>query len=79
MIGLALLAGGVLGLRFRIGPVLTATAVVFALSLGIRIGEDGDAVAALAVAALCASITQVVAFLVQVLKHALLGCARARA
>lgn len=79
MIGLALLAGGILGLRFRIGLVLTATAVVFVLDLGIQIREGSDAATALAAAALYASVTQVVAFLVLVLKHAFDARAGARA
>jgi hypothetical protein len=79
MIGLALLAGVILGLRFRIGLVLAATVVVLALSLGIQIRDDSDAATALAMAALCAGVTQVVAFLVLVLKHALVGRTGARA
>jgi hypothetical protein len=79
MIGLALLAGVILGLRFRIGLVLTATAAVFALSAGIQIGDDGEAAAALAVAGLCAGVTQVAAFLVLILKHAFDPGAGARA
>lgn len=79
MIGLALLAGVILGLRFRIGLVLTATAVVLALSLGIQIREGSDAATALAVAALVAGVSQVVGFLVLVLKHAIVGRVGARA
>ena len=79
MIGLALLAGVILGLRFRIGLVLTATAVVLALGVGIQIRDDSDAATALAGAALYAGVTQVVAFLVLVLKHAFDGRAGARA
>jgi hypothetical protein len=79
MIGLALLAGAILGLRFRIGLVLAATAAVFALGLGVRLHVDGGAAMALAGAALGASLTQVVAFLVQVLKAVLVSGAGARA
>jgi hypothetical protein len=79
MIGLALLAGVILGLRFRIGLVLTATAVVLASGLGIQIRDDSDAATALAGAALYAGVTQVVGFLVLVLKHAFHGRAGARA
>jgi hypothetical protein len=79
MIGLALLAGVILGFRFRIGLVLTATALVFLLTLGLQIGAGSGAAAALAIAALCASIAQVVAFLVHVVKYTLDGRAKARA
>jgi hypothetical protein len=79
MIGLALLAGVILGLRFRIGLVLTATAIVLALGVGIQIRDDGDAATALAAAALYAIDTQVVAFLVLLLKHAFVGRAGASA
>ena len=77
MIGLALLAGVILGLRFRIGLVLTATAAVLALDLGIEIGEDREAATVLAGAALYASVIQVVALLVHVLKDSLKGRAGA--
>jgi hypothetical protein len=73
MIGLALLVGVILGLRFRVGLVLTATAAVLALDLGIGIGEGSAAAAVLARAALHASIIQVVALLVHVFKDTFKG------
>ncbi len=79
MIGLALLAGMILGLRFRIGLVLTATVAVVALGVGLDLRDDSEALAALAGAALAASVTQVVALLVHILKDALEGRAVARA
>lgn len=79
VIGLALLAGVILGLRFRIGLVLAATAAVLALGLGIHIRDDSAAVTALSGAALAATLTQVVAFLVHILKDAAEGSAGARA
>ena len=79
MIGLALLAGVIVGLRFRIGLVLTATAVVVALGLGVQIREDGEAAMVLAGAVLYAGITQVVALLVHVLKDTFEGSNQARA
>lgn len=79
MIGLALVAGVILGFRFRIGLVLTATALVFLLSLGLQIGAGSGAAATLVIAALCASIAQVVAFLVHVLRYVVNGLAKARA
>lgn len=66
---LALLAGVTLGLRFRLGLVLMATAAVLALGVGLDLGADGEAGTALAGAALAAIITQVVALLVHVLKY----------
>jgi hypothetical protein len=79
MIGLALLAGVILGLRFRIGLVLTATAIVLASGIGIRMQEDTDAGTALAMAALYAVVAQVVAFLVLIVKAAVHDRAGARA
>ncbi len=79
MIGLALLSGVIVGLRFRVGRVLTATAVVLALGLGAQIRDDGDAAMVLAGGALYAGITQVVAFLVHILKDTFAGSPQARA
>jgi hypothetical protein len=79
MIGLALLAGAILGLRFRIGLVLAATAAVFALGLGFGFHEDSGAATALAGAALGATLTQVSAFVVYILKAVLDSGAGARA
>ncbi len=68
---LALLAGVILGLRFHIGLVLTATAAVLALDLGLEIGGDPEAATLLADAALYATVVQVAALLVHVVKDSL--------
>ena len=65
---LALLAGLILGFRFRIGLVLVATVAVLALNLGVNIVEDDAPLLAFACAAFFAATTQTVALLVHALK-----------
>jgi len=79
MIGLALLAGVILGLRFRIGLVLAVTAAVLLLGIGLQLRDVGATATALAEAALCATLTQVVALLVHILKDGFDGSAGIRA
>jgi hypothetical protein len=75
MVVLALLMGVILGLRFRIGLVFTASVAVLVLVFGLGIGEGSTLSAAAGLAILCSALTQVTALVVHILKH----CVHARA
>ena len=68
--GLALLAGVILGLRFRIGRVLLATVALLSLALGVRLDEGNAPLVAIVCAAVLAALMQTVALLVLFLKGA---------